>query len=292
MGDELATMQRPAERKPRRLPLSSIRSILLHVQNDAGLQRRVETSLAIVRATGARLHCVQVTPVEAYVTMGSLGGLGALDKWMKKIDAEEERLRRELEKHLRTEGVDWDYEQLAGYAQSELLRRAALADLVVIGREAHLARVQRPELATLGDLVTQIRTPLLLQGSKGAANLFGTAVIAWDGSYEAANSVRSGLGLLNLATDIRAIRFEDDKDSVFPDRRLLGFLSDHGIRAELDVRSVRANFARDLVDYALEIGADFIVMGGYGHSRAGEFLFGGVTRELLRDCPVSLMISH
>jgi nucleotide-binding universal stress UspA family protein len=33
-------------------------------------------------------------------------------------------------------------------------------------------------------------------------------------------------------------------------------------------------------------------MGGYSHSRAGEFLFGGVTRDLLRACPISLVMAH
>jgi nucleotide-binding universal stress UspA family protein len=33
-------------------------------------------------------------------------------------------------------------------------------------------------------------------------------------------------------------------------------------------------------------------MGGYGHSRAGEFLFGGVTRALIKECPIALVLSH
>ena len=47
-----------------------------------------------------------------------------------------------------------------------------------------------------------------------------------------------------------------------------------------------------LVDYAKRSAASYIVMGGYGHSRAGEFLFGGVTRALLKECPVPLVLAH
>jgi nucleotide-binding universal stress UspA family protein len=39
------------------------------------------------------------------------------------------------------------------------------------------------------------------------------------------------------------------------------------------------------------VGAGIIVMGGYSHSRAGELLFGGVTRSLLKNCPVALVMS-
>src|SRR6516165_5522681 len=39
-------------------------------------------------------------------------------------------------------------------------------------------------------------------------------------------------------------------------------------------------------------GGEGIVAGGYGHSRLGEWIFGGVTRELLSASPVCCMLSH
>ena len=293
MAEQVLTMEHPATIHDLERVSTNLKSILLHVQNDAGLQRRVQTSLAIARATGAHLHCVQVTPVEAYVTMASFGGMYALDRWINKINAEEERLRSELEAHLHQEDVTWDYEQIVGYTATELTRRSALADLVITGREAHLARAQRPELPLLGELITQIRTPMLLRGNADQElDLFGAAVIAWDGSYEAANAARIAVDLLKLASDVRIVRYEEEKETKFPDTRLIEFLSEHDIHAELDVRTVGVDFASDLVEYACAREASYVVMGGYSHSRAGEFLFGGVTRELLRDCPISLVISH
>ena len=47
-----------------------------------------------------------------------------------------------------------------------------------------------------------------------------------------------------------------------------------------------------VVLYAVLAGASYLVMGGYSHSRAGEFLFGGVTRSLLREFPISLVMAH
>ena len=44
--------------------------------------------------------------------------------------------------------------------------------------------------------------------------------------------------------------------------------------------------------WAKEQGADLIVTGGYGHSRLGEFIFGGVTRELLMTSPICCLFSH
>ena len=71
------------------------------------------------------------------------------------------------------------------------------------------------------------------------------------------------------------------------------YLSRHGIYAELDTWVLEEELVPDLlVDYANQKGAGCIVMGGYGHSRAGEFLFGGVTRALLKRCPIALVVSH
>jgi len=55
---------------------------------------------------------------------------------------------------------------------------------------------------------------------------------------------------------------------------------------------VRRSFSADLVEYASVHNASYIVMGGYSHSRAGEFLFGGVTRDLLGECPITLALAH
>lgn len=291
--NDLTSAQRQTLTKTREPISSDIKTILLHVQRDTSLQQRLETALSIARATEAHLHCLQVTPIEAYVTMENWGGMFTLDKAMEEVDAEEAKLRSDIEAHLGKEDVSWDYEQVAGHAVGEIVRRAALADLVVTGRDAHLTKFQRPGLALLGDLLANIRTPLLIPGS-GASELdpFTTAVIAWDGSFEAANAVRAALGMLSLAGEVRVIRYTEEKEAAFPDTRLSEYLSSHGIHCELDVRQVQIDYAYDLVEYAQLYRAGYIIMGGYGHSRASEIVFGGVTRSLLRSCPVALLIAH
>lgn len=47
-----------------------------------------------------------------------------------------------------------------------------------------------------------------------------------------------------------------------------------------------------LVRLAADIGADLVVTGGYGHSRLGEWVFGGMTQSLLQHAPVCLLMSH
>ena len=271
---------------------SAIKTILLHVQNDSSLKERLQTGLSLARATGAHLRCLHVTPIEAYVTTDSFGGLFVLDGIMERIDEEEEKLRSDLEARLRAEDVPWDYQQVAANTVTELVRCAALSDIVVTGRQPHLGRGQGLEIGIVGDVLMAVRTPLLIPGDgETILDPFGAAVIAWNGSYEAANAVRNAVGLLKLSSSVCVLRLIDGEQ--VPPTMLLEYLSRHGIHAELDTWVLEEDSVPDLlVDYANQKGAGCIVMGGYGHSRAGEFLFGGVTRALLKRCPIALVVSH
>ena len=47
-----------------------------------------------------------------------------------------------------------------------------------------------------------------------------------------------------------------------------------------------------ILSYAADSGTDFLVMGGYGHSRLREFILGGVTRSMLQSMTVPVLLSH
>jgi nucleotide-binding universal stress UspA family protein len=56
-------------------------------------------------------------------------------------------------------------------------------------------------------------------------------------------------------------------------------------RGDIDVQSA-------ILSHAADFSADFIVMGGYGHSRLREFIWGGVTRNMLGAMTVPVLMSH
>jgi len=74
---------------------------------------------------------------------------------------------------------------------------------------------------------------------------------------------------------------------------LIAYLGHHGISATLRVAHDRGlGPSSALIAEIGEQTADLLVMGGYGHSRLREWLLGGVTYELLRRSPVSLVMAH
>lgn len=274
---------------------AGVKTILLHVQSDKSLDVRVETALALARACEAHLSCVHITPIEAYVAFDSFGGVFVMNDVIKAIDEEAVNIRKSLQEKLRGEDVSWDYVETTANIASSLVSRAALTDLVVTGRDPHRTDFAGPTIGLLGELLHRSRTPLFIPADDGApVDPTGTALIAWDGSYEAANAVRAAVGVLKIASQVRVLQIHEKDDEAFPGTKLLEYLSRHGIHAELFTESAASQeFVSDaLVAHARAIGAAYIVMGGYNHSRVGEFVFGGVTRSLLKASPVPLLIAH
>lgn len=291
-------MERPGTIQPK---APGIHTILLHILDDEFHDQRIEIGLALSRACSAHLSCIHVTPMEAYVASDAFGGIFVMNDVMRALDERDYELRDKVEQRLAREDVSWDYEQVTGNVTSAIIGRAALADLLVTARRPHQADFVAPTVGFIGDLLQHARTPLFIPAFNGPDfDAGGPAVIAWDGSVEAANAVRSSLGLLELASEVRVLEIPERNRNpkAFPGTKVLEYLSRQGVHAELTVEQPPSGDAGPdvvagmLVAQARGAGAAYIVMGGYSHTRIGEFLFGGVTRMLLTECPVPLVIAH
>lgn len=275
---------------------STLKTVLVHIQDSASAAARLETALSVARAAAAHVTCLHVTPIEAYVAFDSFGGVFVMNDVMSAIDEEAARLRKAVEDKMSDEDVSWDYVQVTGNVAGEIASYGALTDLIVTSREPLKSELGRSSISLLGDLLAQSSTPLLIPGDR-PIDPTGNAVIAWNGSFEAANAVRQSLGLLRLASSVRVINVTGalPRSDTFPGTRLLEYLSRQGIHAELVVESVHGPddevVAAGLVAHARSIGG-YIVMGGYGHSRVREFLFGGVTRTMLSEATVPVVIGR
>lgn len=279
---------------------SAPKTILVHLQADESVDSRLENALSLARACSAHVECLHVTPIEAYVAFDSFGGVFVMDDVIKKLDREDADLRSAIEGRLRNEDVSWSYTQVTGNVAGQLVSHSALADLLVVGRERHKSDFVGSAIGLLGDLIYSSRTPLFIPvEDKPPCDPTGTAMIAWDGSYEAANAIRASVGLLKLASNVHILQItEEDKKETFPGTRLLEFLSRHDVHAELSIIEAGVDIkdsdviSATLVARALALSADYLVMGGYNHSRVGEYIFGGVTRTMLSAAPVPLLIAR
>ncbi|HEU4498944.1 MAG TPA: universal stress protein [Sphingomicrobium sp.] len=278
---------------------AGVKTILLHVQNDKAIDQTLETALSLARACEAHLDCLHVTPIQAYVAFDSFGGVFVMSDVFKAIEEEESLLKERIQAELSKEDVSWDYIQTTGDVTSQLIGRAALADLIVTSRQPKRTDFQGSAIAMLGDLLHRSRTPLFVASDDGKVpDPTGSVLIAWNGSFEAANAVRSAIGLLKLASDVRILRIDEQKDEAFPSTALLEYLSRHGIHAELSLATAHpdamdADFlSAHLNSEAERMKAAYVIMGGYSHSRVSEYMFGGLTRSMLAASSIPLFIAH
>ncbi|MDV3256898.1 MAG: universal stress protein [Sphingomonas sp.] len=278
---------------------AGVKTILLHVQNDRALDQTLETALSLARACGAHLSCLHVTPIEAYVAFDGFGGVFVMNDVIKAIDEEEKLLGERLRAELDNEDVSWDYKQVTGNIPGQVVSKSALADLVVTGRQPNRTEFQGSTIGLLGDLLHRSRTPLFIAADDGKVpDPTGPVLIAWNGSFEAANAVRSAVGLMKLASDVHVLRIEEHKEEAFPPTALLQYLSRHGIHAELKVETAHpdpkdTDFLFACMNSEVNrLNASYVVMGGYSHSRVREYMFGGVTRSVLAGSNIPLLMGH
>jgi nucleotide-binding universal stress UspA family protein len=173
-------------------------------------------------------------------------------------------------------------------------REARTADVFVALRPN--GALGEPEHLVEGVLFGSGRHIFLVPGRKPAKVGFDRVLVAWNGSRESARALAEALPYLHRAKAATVVVVDDESPA--ERQAVLGkdaveHLKHHHIKATLHhVRLQDRDVCRTLIAQARRLDADFIVMGGYGHSRLREWLLGGATYELLHKAPVPLLLAH
>lgn len=177
----------------------------------------------------------------------------------------------------------------------DIVRQCALADMVVIGQQ-NPDRSEPMREAMIEAILFQAGVPTLIVPHSGPSSL-GTrkAIVAWDGRATAARAAREALPLLALTDSVTVAIVTDGKAAPddAPGTEIATYLSRHGL--EVTVRSipnVHRDVAGTLLSFAKDEGADFLVMGAYGHGRLREFILGGVTRGIMEGMTLPVIMAH
>ena len=173
-------------------------------------------------------------------------------------------------------------------------RAARSADLVVIGQVTAMGGAYRA--LDPGEAVLKMGRPTLVVPDGVSTLRAEHVVIGWKDTREARRAVYDALPLLQAATRVTiveackgdeentALRHLDDLTRYLTWHRVTG-----GPRVILEQRG---SGATQLIRVAQEEGADLLVTGAYGHSRLGEWVFGGMTKELFSTSPICCLMSH
>jgi nucleotide-binding universal stress UspA family protein len=271
-----------------------MKTILLHIHQDAGQESRLQCALDLARATNGHVMCVQITPFEYFATGGDFyGSVNAFPVVLDAIREQEKAERDRIEAHLTHEDVSWDWRHFDGNSAYTLISESRLADVIILSQQNHGTKDGGDPLPVVAEVATHARAPIFVvpPHAKGF-DPSGVAMIAWNGSPECAQAVRLALPLLQKSGAVHVVEVSDDT-SGFPAIEAATYLARHGITCETHQRSDRGHVtSATLLRAARDLGAAYIVMGAYGHSRLRETILGGVTREMLSIGEAPLLLAH
>jgi nucleotide-binding universal stress UspA family protein len=175
-----------------------------------------------------------------------------------------------------------------------LVREARSADLVVIGQRHGPGTAYRS--LDPGEAILKMGRPTLVVPEGANAPRAEHVVIGWKDTREARGAVRDALPFLQRATRVTIVEAcgpDDEKTALVRLGDVARYLSLHRIEGgPMVVLEQKGSGAEQLIRVAQEERADLLVTGAYGHSRLGEWIFGGMTRELLAKSPICCLMSH
>jgi nucleotide-binding universal stress UspA family protein len=166
-----------------------------------------------------------------------------------------------------------------------IVQQARAVDIIVVGEGSRDALGDPFMQADPGDLLMQTGRPLLVVPETSNWLDLRNVLIAWKDAPEARRSVVDALPMLCKAKNVIVAEIAEDEAgraaAVSGVKDVIAWLSRHGVLASGQVPDECGHAAAQLGRIALDVGAGVVVAGAYGHSRLREWVFGGVTKELV-----------
>ena len=177
-----------------------------------------------------------------------------------------------------------------------LCRQARAGDLIIIGRGEVEKSTGPQRVIDPGDVLMQAGRPVLIVPPGVADLALDHVVVAWKDTRESRRAVADALPFLAAARAVSILELcgEDEVDRAEKAvKDIVDYFAHHGISAKSEVQVLnQSNPATKIIAFAKQQGADLIVAGAYGHARLREWVFGGVTYELIKNNPVCCLLSH
>ncbi|NML31201.1 universal stress protein [Paraburkholderia antibiotica] len=274
----------------------SYKTLLVHIDDSSRCETRVALALDLARRWDAHV-------IGLYLVGDDLGKplFGVDENLLTSLTAHATERRRQAQQTFlamaERAGRPVEWRAPAGPPVETATLHARHADLLVLGQPDPRDPTTYVDRHFVGELVLGAGRPALVIPHAGAIPTLGENVlIAWDGSREAARAIADALPLLRRArfVGVDVVRRADNFDAASGAIDVAAWLEGHGIRASFSTtpRHGIVGTGATLLNRISDLHADLLVMGAYGHSRARERVWGGVTRTMLESMTVPVLMAH
>ena len=273
----------------------SYKTLMVHLD----LERSIDTLLPIAGDLATRFGAALIGTAAADITPPlyfAEGDAGAevikmertwLEGLLKEREAE---FRRVL--HAWSGPLEWRsaLEWPAGF----VARNARVADLLIVGGRTGHGTATRD--INPGEIAIRAGRPVLFVPAGATWLKLATVVVAWKDTREARRAVNDALPLLHLAREVVVVELLEKAADQRAGQAGVGDVARWHNRRGINASSISTKaligVTSQLSIIAHDEGADIIVAGAYGHTRFQEWLFGGVTHELLTQQEHCVLLSH
>lgn len=191
---------------------------------------------------------------------------------------------------------EWRFAE--GHEAEIVALHARYADLTIVGQVDPANQGPETRRFIPEDTLLASGRPLVILPYAGKFESIGRRVlVGWKPTREAARALADALPVLEQAETVTVLTINPERG---PDAEpgiatadIALHLARHGVHVE-----ARTTIADDiatgdvLLNEVSDCGADFLVIGGYGHARVREAMFGGVTRHILQSMTVPVLMAH
>jgi nucleotide-binding universal stress UspA family protein len=271
------------------------KTILVHVPSQAQSGKAIEAAIGLSRrfdayliGMGAEMYDLGLMASAPYIDGALIQALR--DQVELNLTVAQGRFRK------LTEGLGEraDWLSTLDYPEMAISLYARAADLVVASRV--VGDVNSMTAAKPAELVMHAGLPVLLAPESAAPLEAKQVVIGWKDTREARRAVSDAMPFL-VGADTVHLAAVHGQGEVAPEREALEQVAQRlrrqgaNVKIQLVKRS-QASVSEDLEQLADLNGADMLVLGAYGHSRVREWVFGGVTEDLLTTSSKYVLLSH
>lgn len=271
---------------------------ILNVLGEHEIAEDLETAMKLSGEVSAHLTALLVAmapvPTGRYQTL-SPSWLEVRERNLQQLSERIVKIRERLATAELSFDVDSIYAEVAGPAY-DIGERAVYADLVVAGPGVFANDDLKSQVVS-GGLFQAGRPVLFVPRDANATLRPKTILLAWDSRPSAAHAARDALEMMKLAQSVHvtmvdpvaASRVSGDE----PGADIATYLARHGVNVSVETLPSAGRFVTDTLQrHALDINADMIVMGAYGHSKLLELILGGVTKSMLKEAKLPILMAH
>jgi nucleotide-binding universal stress UspA family protein len=281
----------------------ALKDILVHLDTEAGSgagQRRQSFAISLAAAHDAHLTGLifALEPTIPPMIMGEVPG-SLLESQRERAIESAQAAADAFSAATKAAGINSEVRIVnctEAAAGPTLAVHGRTSDLIVVGQEEPDDTLAIRELLIESALFESGRATLVVPYIGPAEAKLDHIMVGWDGRREASRAANEALPLLAKAQDVEVVIVGDDAPSAHggePGADLALHLARHGLSVNVKrIGSAGIDIGNALLSHAADAETDLMVLGGYGHSRFREFIFGGTTNSILSSMTVPVLMAH